>query len=1090
MKKNLLLLVSLTLLIFLNKDAIAQNETTASVNGLVTDNKGPISGATVIAIHQPSGSKYATSTRADGRYNLPSMRIGGPYAITISYIGLQSQNQQIEKLSLGQNYTLNIILSDISNTLSEVSVSGKQSKVFNSGRTGASQNISRTVIQNLPTLNRSFTDFVKLTPQFSLQSGSASIAGRSNLGNNFTVDGALFNNAFGLQGTIGSQTGSQPINMDAFEEITVNIAPYDIRQSGFTGAAINAVTRSGTNEFQGSLNSYYRSQDLVSDYNYAGLKAPVNNFDLKGYGFTFGGPIIKNKLFFFASGELERRSDPGTGFIASRGGDTGPNVSQAKGEDLDKISSFLKGLGYEPGGYENYALNTRSDKLSAKLDYNIDDKNTLSLKYFYFRSFKDILPSNSGAPKNNRQPSQLGLPFQSAGYGINNNMDNVNLEFRTRFNNKISNQLTVGYNNMNDFRESKGNKPFPLVDIMNPDGSSYTAFGYEPFTAFNSLKTKVYQVTNNLNIYAGSHEITIGANYEGYRTINGFAPNYYGAYAFKSLDDFYNSANNGVSNATKYQVQYSVLPDGSFPYGEIKSNMYGLYVQDAFTVSNSLKLTAGLRADLTDVSSPSNLKNPNVANLTFVDGEKIDVSEYPKASILWSPRVGFNWNIKNEGKTQVRGGTGIFTGRPPLVWISNQASNNGVQFGSESINNPTNRPFTTNVDAYRNVNNATGANNTAYNLSITQPNFKFMQIWRSNLAVDQKLPGGFTATAEALYSKDINSVYFRNVNLNTSSSQPLIGADNRPRYNSSRIYGSATPTPANPNISDAIVMTNTNNGYSLALTGTLSKEFTSGFFATAGYTYTDSRSVNDGGSIAQSMWRDRQVSGSPNTDALSYSSYMVKNRFIASVVYRKEYIQHLGTTISMFYQIQDGFRYSYTYGNDLNNDGLSGNDLIFVPTVKSDIVLVPEGATDLRTPNQLWAQLNSYINQDNYLNKRRGQYAERNGLVGNAIATLDVRIAQDLFTSFKGKKHSLQLTFDIFNFGNLINKTWGVPTFANRANGLLNFKGIDAVTGKPTFSFPYLNADSATPLVNSFSSNIDEIARWRMQLGLRYRFNQ
>ncbi|PTT00479.1 TonB-dependent receptor [Pedobacter sp. HMWF019] len=1088
MKKLLFLFLSSCMVLLSGSLAFAQNETTASLNGTVADAKGPIPGATVIAIHEPSGSKYSTTTRADGRYNLPSMRIGGPYMVSVSFVGFKTQSERVEKLALGQNSTLNFKINEDSNTLTEVSITGVQGKVFNSGRTGASQNISRTAIQNLPTLNRSFTDFVKLTPQFSVQFGSPSFAGRSNVGNNFTIDGALFNNAFGLQGTIGSQTGSQPINMDAFEEISVNIAPYDIRQSGFTGAAINAVTRSGTNEFQGTLNSYYRNQDLVSEQNYAGLKTPVNNFSLKGYGFTLGGPIIKNKLFFFLSGELERRSDPGTSFVASRNGSTGPNVSQAKGEDLDKLSTFLQGLGYDPGPYENYPLKTRSNKLSAKLDYNIDDKNTLSLKYFYFRSFKDILPSNSGAPKSLRQPSQTGLPFQSAGYGINNNMDNVNLEFRTRFNNKMSNQLTIGFNNMNDFRESKGNKPFPLVDIMNADGGSYTAFGMEPFTAFNILKTKVYQVTDNFNIYAGRHEITLGANYEGYRTSNGFAPNYYGTYTFNSLADFYNSATNGVSNATKYQIQYSVMPDGSFPYATIQSNMYGLYVQDAYSVSDQLKLTAGLRADLTNISSGSVMRNENVEKLTFADGEKIDVSKYPKSAVLWSPRLGFNWNVNNEGKTQVRGGTGLFTGRPPLVWISNQASNNGVQFGSESINNPTDRPFTPNVDAYRNVNHATAANNTAYNLAVTQSNFKFMQVWRSNLAVDQKLSGGITGTLEALYSKDINSVYFRNVNLNTSDYKLLAGADNRPRYTGSRIYGSATPTPTNPNISDAIVMTNTNKGHSLSLTGTLSKEFKGGFFATAGYTYTDSRSVNDGGTIAQSMWRDRSVAGNPNTDEMSYSTYMVKNRFIASLAYRKEYINHLGTTVSMFYQLQDGLRYSYTYGNDLNNDGLSGNDLIYVPKDKSQIKLVAESAADTRTADQLWSQLDSYINQDPYLNKRRGQYAERNGLVGTMIGTLDIRIAQDLFANLGGKKNSLQFTFDIFNFGNMINKTWGVPKFANRANGLLNFKGLDA-NGQPTFSFPYLNAGSATPLVNTFSNSIDETARWRMQIGVKYKFN-
>ncbi|WP_286753821.1 MULTISPECIES: TonB-dependent receptor [Sphingobacterium] len=1068
----------------------AQNETTSALNGTVREGNSPINGATIEAIHLPSGTKYVTSSRSDGRYNLPNMRIGGPYQITVTYLGHSPNIKQIEKLALGQSSTLDIQMQSASQVLDEAVVVGtRQGKVFNSGRTGAAQNISRTAIQNLPTLNRSFTDFVKLTPQFSMQYGNPSFAGRSNLANNFTIDGALFNNAFGLQGTIGSQTNSQPINMDAFEEISVNIAPYDVRQNGFTGAAINAVTRSGTNEVQGSLNYYFRNQNLVNKYNSAGLRAPVNNFSLKGYGFTVGGPIIKNKLFFFASGELERRTDPGTNFIASRGGNTGPNVSTVSAEKLDELANYLKSIGYNPGSYQDYPLDTRSDKFSVKLDYNIDQKNTLSAKYFYFRSYRDILPSNSGAPKNNRQPSNLGLPFSSAGYGINNNMDNVNLELRTRISSKYSNSLTVGYNVMNDYRESKGGQPFPLVDIMNPDGSSMTAFGYEPFTAFNSLKTKVFQATNNFNIYAGKHEITLGANFENYKTTNGFAPNYYGAYTFASLDDFYNSAKNNVSNATKYQIQYSVLPDGSFPYAEISARMFGLYAQDAYAVNDHFKLTAGLRADLTNISSPNELKNDNVTKLNFDQGEKIDVSKYPKSAILWSPRIGFNWNVNGTNQTQVRGGSGIFTGRPPLVWISNQAGNNGVMFGSESINNPTNRPFTPDVDAYRNVNHQTAANNSSYNLAVTDNNFKFMQLWRTNLAIDQKLPGGVIGTFEAMYSKDINSVYFRNVNLNTTDGKALVGADNRMRYNTPRIYGAAQPTPENPNISDAIVMSNTSKGYSYTLTGTLSKEFKGGFFANIGYTYTDSRSVNDGGSIAQSMWRDRYVSGNPNSADLSYSTYLVKNRFIANFSYRKEYLDHLGTTFSLFYQLQDGPRYSYTYGGDLNNDGLSGNDLIYIPNSKAEIALVGDNVQDTRTADQLWSQLNGYINQDNYLNAHRGQYAKRNALVGKMIGTLDIRIAQDVFLNTSGKKHQLQITFDVFNFGNMINKSWGVAQFANRANGILNYKGLNA-QGQPTFSFPYLDATNQIPLTNTFSNSVDETSRWRIQLGVRYRFNQ
>ncbi|WP_374166175.1 TonB-dependent receptor domain-containing protein [Arcticibacter sp. MXS-1] len=634
---------------------MAQIETTASISGQVTDDQGPLAGATVIALHQPSGSSYSTTSRGDGRYNLPNLRIGGPYIVKVTFVGYHVAQQELAKLALGQNYTVNLRLSPNSATLQEVVVSGKQSKIINSGRTGASQNISRTQIQNLPTQNRSFVDFVKLTPQFSLQYNNPSFAGRSNLANNFTVDGALFNNAFGLQGTIGSQTNSQPINMDAFEEISVNIAPYDVRQSGFTGAAINAVTRSGTNEFQGSLNYYTRSQNLVSKKIYTGVKSPVGNFDLKGYGFTAGGPIIKNKLFFFLSGELERRTDPGTSFIASRNGSTGPNVANVKGEDLDALSTYLQSLGYNPGPYENYSLDQNSDKFSVKLDYNINSRNTLTAKYFYFRSYKDILPSNSGAPGNSRQPSRNSLPFQSAGYGINNNMDNVNLELRTRFSSKLSNQLTLGYNRMRDFRESKGNKPFPLVDIKNPGGSAYTSFGYEPFTAFNKLNTDVLQITDNVSFYTGKHEFTLGGNFEHYKTLNGFAPNYYGAYVFNSMDDFYKSARDGVSNAALYKVQYSVLPGGSFPYARLRTNLLGFYLQDAYSVNDDLKITAGLRADLPMIKVMDKQKNENVANLLFASGERLDVSKFPKTSILWSPRVGFNYNVNGEGTTQLRG---------------------------------------------------------------------------------------------------------------------------------------------------------------------------------------------------------------------------------------------------------------------------------------------------------------------------------------------------------------------------------------------------------------------------------------------------
>lgn len=1083
-------LVTVLVMLFALNLTVSAQVTTASINGMVTDKQGPIPGVTITAVHTPTGSKYQTSTRADGRYNLPNVRVGGPYVITTSLVGYKEEKQENIQLSLGQSLKVDFKISESSVDLAEVVVSGKQDKVMNSSRTGAKQTISKDQLQNLPTLGRSFSDFTKLSPQ---AGNGTSFAGRSNLANNFTVDGAIFNNAFGLQGTIGSQTNSQPINLDAFEEITVSVAPYDIRQSGFTGAAINAVTKSGTNEFSGSLNTYFRNESLVGDRIYNGSDAPLADFSLKGYGFTLGGPIIKNKLFFFASGELERRNDPSSSWSAGGPGISGPSVSQAQSADLDALSKFLKEkYGYEAGAYGNFPLDQKSDKFSVKLDWNATSKTTVSLKYFYFRSYKDIPPSNSGSiggSSGTRAPGLNGLPFRSAYYGINNNMDNLNAEVRTAISNKYSNELTIGYNRMRDFRVSLGNQNFPLVDIGNGSGQTYTTFGYEPFTANNKLNTDIFQITDNFNMYLGKHVVTTGINFESYKTLNGFSPNYYGSYQFNTLADFYNSANNGVSNASKYQVQYSVLADGSFPYAVLKTQLFGLYAQDEFTATENLKLTLGLRADLPIVNVVDGQSNENVSALTFANGQKIDVSKYPDTRILWSPRFGFNWDAQGNGETQVRGGTGIFTGRPPIVWLSNQASNNGAQFGSESTNNPANRPFTNNVDAYRNPNGQTAANNTTYNLAVTANNFKFPQLWRSNLAVDQKLPYGVIATLEGTYAQDLQAVYLQNINLDVTKGTALAGSDNRMRYAASRIYGGVGgTTPSNPNISDAILMTNTSKGYSWTVTGQLQKDFSNGLSAMMAYTRTNSQSVNDGsGSIAQSNWRDRSVSGDPNSEAMSYSNYLVKNRFIASLVYRKEYIKHLATTVSFFFTLQDGDRSSYVYNGDLNNDGLTGNDLIYVPSKPEDIILVTNDAQDVRTPAMLWAQLDKYISQDSYLNSRRGKYAERNGLVAPMVSYLDFRLAQDVITNIGGKRNSLQFTFDIFNLGNLINKDWGVSQFATRTNPL-TYKGLNGA-GVPTFAFPYLDAKSQTPLTSTFQSSTSEAARWRIQFGLKYKFN-
>ncbi|GAB3197993.1 hypothetical protein ABID22_000682 [Pontibacter aydingkolensis] len=1060
------------------------------MNGRIVDESGMgLPGATVVAVHTPTNTQYVAGTNTDGRYNFQNMRVGGPYTIKTSYVGYQEQRIENVYLKLGQALNLDFKLTSGNVNLGEVEIVSKKDNVINIDRTGAATNVARDQIEKLPTLSRSIQDFTRLTPQ----ANGNSFAGRSGSFNNTTIDGALFNNSFGLQANVGSQTGAQPISLDAVEQIQVNLAPYDVRQGGFTGAGINAVTRSGTNKFSGSAYVFGRNEDLV------GLKVgdtemPKQNFTLSQRGARIGGPILKDKLFFFVNYEEERMSAPGANFIATRPGLTGSNVSSADAEKLDALSKFLKDkFNYETGPYEAYNMDTYNDKVNAKLDWNINKNHTFSFKYNYLKSWKDIPASNSGAPSGGRQPSINALPFKSSFYIINNNLNSYIAELNSRFGDKFANNMILGYTAFRDFRESSGGI-FPLVDIENGNGVGFTTFGYEPFSANNKLNSDVFQFSDNFSIFAGKHVLTLGTSNEAYKFTNGFAPNFYGRYRYASLQDFYDDVNNGTAKAKEYQLQYSALPNGEFPFAEIKAMQLGLYAQDEWTVTNNLKLTAGVRADM-PIFNTDLLRNPQVEGLTFRDGEKIDVSKMPDTKILWSPRFGFNWDVKGDQTTQVRGGTGIFTGRVPFVWISNQASNNGVLFGSFTDRGTAVRPFNPNVAAYVPTNAAAASR---YNLAVTAQDFEFPQVFRSNLAIDKQLPFGIVATLEGIFTKDVNAVYHKNVNL-PHATRMAKGADNRPIFyqldaNGNIKFdskGNAIPNSkihtSNPDITDAIVMENTSKGYSYTLTGQLQKSFTNNLFASIAYTYSDARSVNDGGSIAQSIWRDRQISGDPNAEALSYSSFLTKHRAILALSYKKEYFNHLATSVSAFVEASSGFNYSYTYSGDINGDLQISNDLIYIPRNASEIRLVPADKDDKRDPTTIWNQLDAYISQDAYLNSRRGQYAERNGATAPMTTRIDVRLLQDVFANVGGKKNTLQLSFDIFNFGNMLNSDWGIVQVPNRT-GLLNFVGYEA-DGTPKVSFPYLDKNTSTPLTKTYRDNTGESSRWRAQLGIRYIFN-
>jgi hypothetical protein len=979
----------------------------------------------------------------------------------------------------GTNYT----------SLSEVRITGTQNKVINNSRTGSQEIITRNQIDRLPTINRSISDYTKLTPS---ASSNGSFGGRNGNGNNVTVDGALFNNSFGLSGTLGGQTNSQPISLDAIEQIQVAVNPFDVTQGRFAGSSVNTVTKSGTNEFKGTVYLYKRTAGLVGLHALtADVAKPTVNYTQRGI--SLGGPIIKNKLFLFVSGEQERISDPATSFTALRTGQvSGGSVSQATYDQLNDLKDYLQTTyKYNAGDFENYQLRTRSDKVTAKLDWNINKNNTLSLKYFYLKSLRDVPPSSSGA-QGSRSPGLVGLPFFSSYYTINNNFNIGIAELNTRISSKFANKLTVGYQALRDFRSSPGGGSFPLVDILNPAGTgTLTSFGYEPFTANNLLNTNTFQASDNFTYFAGKHEINIGLTSEFNSYKNGFAPNYNGLYRFNSIDDFKTG-----KPAVRYALQYSALPDGSFPFAVTKAYTIGFYLQDKWQATDNFKLIYGVRLDMPGYNTDSQF-NSDAANLTgFRDGYKVNTAQFPKAALQISPRVGFNWNVNGEGLTQVRGGAGIFQGPVPYVYISNQASNNGVQFGSYTLVPGTGGItladprliFNPNVNANRPVPTpGTPLANTSYNLAITAKDFKFPSNVRVNIGVDQKLPFGIIGTLEGSYSKDLNAIIYQNIALPTTGTA-LVGSDNRIRYSNTTVYPALSPnTAAAPNITDAILLTNTKKGYAYNITGQLQRTFKDLYFMVA-YTYSDSRSVNDGGSIAQSTWRDRVVSGDPNADVSSYASFRQPNRVIAAVSYKKAYLGHLSTSVGLTYEAANAGVTSYVYSGDVNGDGQTSNDLIYIPRDANDILLVKDNATDPRTIAQSYSQLNAYISQDPYLSKRRGKYAERNGLTLPYFHLVNFNFTQDLYQTTGKIKNTLQFEFNIINLGNFLYRNWGNFKFANR-NLLLTYKGIDAATGKPAYSFPYFDNTNQVPLTTTFGNGVSQASRWQAQFGLRYIFN-
>ncbi len=1102
MRRVVLLFASLLMIIGTSLTGYAQ-ETTADIQGSVTDGTTGLAGATVVATHTPTGTVYTTTTRKDGRYNLANVRVGGPYEIKVTFVGYKEEKQGSITLNLGQTYIADFTLTAAAGQLTEVIVTGsRQSRVINNNRTGAQEIVNRTQIERLPTINRSLQDFAKLEPSANNTSFGLSFGGRSSQYNNITVDGANFNNSFGLSGTLGGQTGSQPISLDAIEQIQVNVSPYDVRQGGFTGAGVNTVTRSGTNQFRGTVYQYSKNEN-TQGYKVANNTVVKTPITYKLRGAALGGPIIKNRLFFFGSYEQVRQELPATSFIASDASHpaTAGSVSVANADSLTALSNFLQQkFNYNTGPFQGFNQKTQSDKITIKLDLNINKSNTLSIKYNYLKSAADQFASTSrngfSGFVSGGQPGNFSMPFQNSGYVINNNFNIFIAELNTRFSNKASNKLQVGYTALRDFRSPQGNSNLPLVDIL-LNGNIYTTFGYEPFTYNNKLNTDVIQVSDIATFYKGSHEITIGTQNYFRKYLNGFAPAYQGLYQFNSLTDFYNSVNNGTTSAARYAIQYSALKDGSFPYAKAGSSDLSLFIQDKWRASKNFTLTYGIRFDESIYTGKFD-QNPDFAALTFANGAKYDVGKKPSNAVLISPRVGFNWDALGDKTLQVRGGAGYFSGPPPFVWISNQASNNGVQFGS--VIKTSGVPFNADPNAYR---PGTGAANTSYGIALVDNNFKYPSVIKTTLAVDKKLPGDWIVTVEGSYTKDVNAVYYSNINLNQSVANSIVlnQKDGRVRYaatagSNRAIYsGAGGATAANPNISTAILMKNSNKGYSYTGTFRVQKTFKD-LFASVAYTYAKSKNTAEGGSTAGGLWSGRAVTGDPNTDNLAYASWYQPHRVTAFASYRFSYAKYFATSIGLYFEAAPNGVTSYVYNGDLNNDGNTGNDLVYIPASASEINLVKSGSgglgtgasSDTRTAAQQWSQLNAFINQDNYLSSHRGKVAEANAVINPYYKKLDLNITEDISFKTGAEHHTLRLSLDILNVGNLLNKYWGLAKSPTTVN-FLRYEGLAADGKTPSYSFTLQDPTNNVPLVNSTSYNTSIFSRWQMQFGIRYLFN-
>lgn len=1039
--------------------------TTSGISGKVTAEGELLIGATVQAVHEPSGTTYGTVTNADGRYSLQGMRTGGPYTVEVSYVGFQKAVYKNITLQLGETYLLDVKLTE-SLSLDEVVVTASKAALFNSQKTGAAQNFNQSQIQATPSVSRSIFDVTKMNPLGVNTASGMSFAGSSNKYNSFQIDGITNNDVFGLSssGTNGGQAGANPISLEAIEEIQVVIAPYDVRQGGFTGGGINAITKSGTNTFHGSAYWYYNNENFYGKTPGKDAKERKKLGDQSSatYGFTLGGPIVKDKLFFFANYERVKETYPSSNNIGS----TESNLDVKEVDQIVNKISQLTG-GYNAGGYGPQDIDTYSNKILTRLDWNINEQNKFTVRYSFLDGRKMVFSNSVSSAKLNDN-----------GYFMNNKTHSLVSELNTQFTPSWSNEFRFGWTNVRDYRDPIG-QPLPNITINNlinngdPTKKSSLELGTERNSAANALDQDIFTLEDNLIWNKGNHTITLGTHNEFFHMKNLYITNIYGSYVYNSLDDFLTvgTANEVLPNSYEYSYSNEKITGTDRWAPVFGAAQLGFYAQDEWKVTNRFSMTYGLRLDiplLFDKPRANEVFNSS----TVATSMGLATDQMPTTKVLWSPRVGFRWSLNEDRTTLLRGGAGIFTGRVPFVWISNSFGNAGVEmvrtaYSSSLGNYPSDFKF--NIDPNKQYKDPNAKVPTS-EVDVMAKNFRFPSVFRANLAVEQMLPFGIRGTLEGLYSKTLNNILYENINYQWKGETLNNGGDDRPVYEKQDNH-----------FTQVMLLKNTSKGYTFNITTKLEKSFDFGLNAMIAYTYGQAKSLNDGNSSqAYSGWKYNATYYGDMNPELTWSMFDVRNRVIGSVSYRKEYAKHFATTVSLFYNGQTGGRYSLLDYTDLNKDGYR-NDLMYVPT---DAELEKMVFTDIHSNNNTVTAaeqkdaLIKWIEGNGELRKSKGTHIKRNQMTLPFEHHFDFHFAQDFFVDIAGQRNTIQLNFDIINVGNLLNKKWGMYYQTNSGYDLTPLTTKIGTNGA-TYQF-YDPGEMYT--------NTNITSRWHAQVGLKYIF--